>query len=279
MVDQPAAIDAPTRSFPAATIARVWQFRLLLVLICGAVGVVSVMFGPDNYWDLRYYHIYAPWAYLHDRYLYDVGPAQEQGFLNPTADFLFYGLISSPLNEAPRVIAFIMGALHGLNAAFTLAIACLVVRPHDPRERLALQTAALLMGVSGAGFVGLIGTATNDLTSSLFVLASLLGILKAGEPAGLAAAAPFWRTFAWAGLWGGLGVGLKYTSSFYVPGLAVAVVMIALGRRTASGFLAYVAAAALAILGRCRTPYAHAVARLRQSDVSLSQSDFSFAVV
>ena len=55
------------------------------MVICGA-GVLSVALGPDNNWDLRYYHLYAPWAYLHGRYLYDIGPAQEQGFLNPTAD-------------------------------------------------------------------------------------------------------------------------------------------------------------------------------------------------
>jgi hypothetical protein len=44
------------------------------------------MLGPDNYWDLRYYHLYAPWAYLHDRYLYDIGPAQEQSFFHGTSD-------------------------------------------------------------------------------------------------------------------------------------------------------------------------------------------------
>ena len=86
--------------------------RCRWLLVCAGVGLLSVALGPDNYWDLRYYHLYAPWAYLHGRYLYDIGPAQEQGFLNPTADFLFYGLISSPLNSAPRLIAFIMGAVH-----------------------------------------------------------------------------------------------------------------------------------------------------------------------
>jgi hypothetical protein len=39
----------------------------------------------------------------------------------PVADLLFYGLISSPLNERPRVVAFIMGALHGIDAALVLA--------------------------------------------------------------------------------------------------------------------------------------------------------------
>src|ERR1700729_2047879 len=87
------------------------HFSALLALVCAGAGLVSVFLGPDNYWDLRYYHLYAPWAYLHQRYLYDIGPAQEQGFLNPTADFLLYGLISSPLNEMPRLVAFIMGKI------------------------------------------------------------------------------------------------------------------------------------------------------------------------
>src|ERR1700738_2996097 len=112
-----------------------WRFRLLLALVCVGAGILSVMLGPDNYWDLRYYHLYAPWAYLHGRYLYDIGPAQEQGFLNPTADFLLYGLIFSPLNDFPRVVAFIMGAVHGINAALLLAIVCRVIRPPDPVER------------------------------------------------------------------------------------------------------------------------------------------------
>src|SRR6516164_4346475 len=83
MIDQPAFIDDTTkgRAFACTPAA----FRALLVLACAGAGLVSVILGPDNYWDLRYYHLYAPWAYLHGRYLYDIGPAQKQGFLNPTA--------------------------------------------------------------------------------------------------------------------------------------------------------------------------------------------------
>src|SRR5580693_3825593 len=145
-------------SFAFHSLSTTWRFRLLLLLICVGAGLLSVAFGPDNYWDLRYYHLYAPWAYLHDRYLYDIGPAQEQGFLNPTADFLLYGLISSPLNQTPHLVAFIMGAVHGINAALLLAITCQVIRPADATERFTLRATAWLMGVSGAGFVGLLGT-------------------------------------------------------------------------------------------------------------------------
>src|SRR6202166_2376357 len=134
MIDQQAAINASAidraqdrRPVAFERFFAAWRFRLLLALVCAGAGLLSVMLGPDNYWDLRYYHLYAPWAYLHDRYLYDIGPAQEQGFLNPVADLLFYGLISSPLNETPRIVAFIMGALHALNAALMFAIACHVL--------------------------------------------------------------------------------------------------------------------------------------------------------
>src|SRR6516165_3236415 len=84
-------------SFAATALVIASSFRLQVLLICASAGFLSVILGPDNNWDLRFYHLYAPWAYLHGRYLYDIGPAQYQGFFNPTADFLFYALTSSRL--------------------------------------------------------------------------------------------------------------------------------------------------------------------------------------
>jgi hypothetical protein len=80
MIDQLATIDGPTgrASFGLDAVAAAWRFRIALALICVGAGLLSVMLGPDNYWDLRYYHLYAPWAYLHDRYLshrFDFGHA------------------------------------------------------------------------------------------------------------------------------------------------------------------------------------------------------------
>jgi hypothetical protein len=248
MIDHHAALSSSAIAAPPASgaLPSVWRFRLLLALICAGAGLLSVTLGPDNYWDLRYYHLYAPWAYLHGRFLYDIGPAQEQGFLNPTADFLLYGLISSPLNDFPRVIAFIMGAVHGINAALLLAITCQVIRPPGAVERLTLQAAAWLMGVSGAGFVGLLGTCSNDLTTSLFVLGSLLSLIKVNAGAGGRAS---WPGFAAAGLWVGVGLGLKYTVAFVVPGLGVVAVLAALRKRTLVGLvlMGLTAAAGIAV--------------------------------
>jgi hypothetical protein len=243
MIPQQAATKQSHRHGSFATDGlKAWHLWLLMLLICGGIGILSVALGPDNYWDLRYYHLYAPWAYLHDRYLYDVGPAQEQGFLNPTADFIFYGLISSPLNEAPRVIAFIMGAMHGINAAVLFAISFHVVRPLPLLERWMLGGAAWLMGVSGPGFVSLVGTSTNDLTSSLFVLGSLLGVLKAARPATGRGSV---LGLAGAGLLAGIGIGLKYTSAVYAPGLGAIALLAAVRRRTVGGLVLFGVAALL----------------------------------
>ena len=247
MIAQQAAIERSSvqRLFTVHRLFKAWHFCILILAICGGVGFLSVALGPDNYWDLRYYHLYAPWAYLHDRYLYDVGPAQEQGFLNPTADLLLYGLISSPLNETPRIVAFIMGTVHGINAAVLFAISCHVVRPFQALERRTLRAAAWLMGVSGAGFVSLVGTSSNDLTSSLFVLGSLLGVLKVAEPENEH------RTrlgFAGSGLLAGIGIGLKYTSAVYAPGLGAVVLLAAVRRRTVGGLVAFGAGALLGFL-------------------------------
>jgi hypothetical protein len=75
-----------------------------------------------------------------------------------------------------------MGAVHGVNAALLLAIVCHVIRPPDATGRFMLRAVAWMMGVTGGGFVPLVGTSSNDLTSSLFVLAALLALLKAATP-------------------------------------------------------------------------------------------------
>jgi dolichyl-phosphate-mannose-protein mannosyltransferase len=224
------------RSFTVNALFTAWPFRIYVPLICGGAGFLSAILGPDNNWDLRFYHLYAPWAYLHGRYLYDVGPAQYQGFFNPTADLLFYALTSSILNETPRIIAFIMGAVHGFNAVLILAIAIHVLRPLQRWERLTLRAVAVLMGVSGAGFVSLLGTTTNDLVNSIFVLGSLLGVLKVAERASERGA---WRGYAWSGLMAGIGVGLKYTAFVFIPGLGLIALIAAVRRKTGSGLFAF----------------------------------------
>ena len=209
---------------------------LIALAVCTAFGLLSVALGPDNNWDLRFYHLYAPWAYIHNRYLYDIAPAQYQGFFNPTSDLFFYALASSPLNATPRLLSFIMGAVHGINAIIVLAIAYYVLRPLAVCERLALRGIALLIGTSGAGFISLVGVTTNDLTNSIFVSGALLGLLRLGSSNGLPEE---WHRFAWPGLLAGFGVGLKYTAVIFMPGLGLIALITAIQRRNMAGIVAF----------------------------------------
>jgi len=221
-----------------------WLLGVLVVGICVTAGLLSVGMGPDNNWDLRYYHLYAPWAYLHGRYLYDIAPAESQSFFNPTADLLFYSLVSSRLNESPRLIAFIMGAVHGLNAALILGIAYHVIRPRHHGERSVLRAAAIVMGASGAGVISLLGTTTNDLLNSIFVLAALLCLLRINGRVG----GRQWPSFAWPGALLGVAVGLKYTAAIFAPGLGLVALCIAVRGKLLGGLIVFVGASALAFL-------------------------------
>jgi hypothetical protein len=146
----------------------------------------------------------------------------------------------------PRTIAFLLGAMHGLNAVMVAAISWHVLRPTGRSERVVLCTVATLIGISGAGFVPLIGTTSNDLVSSIFVLGSLLGLLKI---AGSAEDGATWPRFAWSGLSIGIGLGLKYTAGIYVPGLGFVMIAAAIRRRTFAGLVVFGAAAAVGFLG------------------------------
>jgi hypothetical protein len=98
------------------------------------------------------------------------------------------------------------------------------------------------VGVSGAGFVSLLGVTTNDLIDSIFVLASLLGVLKVAERAGEPA------DWAWPGLWLGIAFGLKYTAVVFIPGLALIAFIAAARQRSARGLMVFGVAAMLGFL-------------------------------
>jgi len=101
------------------------------------------------------------------------------------------------------------------------------------------------MGASGAGFVSLVGTTSNDLTSSLFVLGALLGVLKTAGPGNEGGAR---LGFAASGLLAGLGIGLKYTSAIYIPGLGAVALLAAVRRRALGGVVVFGLGALLGFL-------------------------------
>ncbi len=220
---------------PIPLFRRVDLWVLLAATVAG--GLAAVAFGPDRNWDLMNYHLYDPYAYLHGRYSFDVEPAAEaMSYVNPVADLPFYGMVQS-INRWPRVIAFALGACHGVNFFLLYRVIRLVVGDGDRRRQALLRAAALAIGVSGAGAIGVLGTTTNDLIASIFVLAALLPCLRLGG--GTAEAGSARTGFLLAGACLGIAVGLKGTMAVFVPAFALIVVYLAVTTKKYAGLLLF----------------------------------------
>lgn len=187
------------------------------LLVPLAFGLVSLLLGQDDNWDLHNYHRYNPYALLNGKIGLDLAPAQWQSYFNPTLDLLYYGLMQAM--PAP-LVGFIMGWLHGLNFVLVLALAraLLVTGEAAPRSRLILLLA--LAGCLGPGFLSELGNTMGDNMTSLCVLGALLLLLSRferlahGNVGGAASA-------VMAGLLMGLGAGLKLTNATYALALCL----------------------------------------------------------
>lgn len=186
-------------------------------------GLLSVYFGKDNIWDIRNYHYYNAHAFLHNRLGYDYLPAGLQTFLNPLPDLPYYYLIEF---TPPVVAGFIMGGIHGLNfwLIFLLALwfCDSTFTQIGAGKKLIFALFSAGVGVYGGGFLPVLGTATNDNLVSIFVLSSLLLIIKAGRES---AATPAHRKICYvllSGLVMGMGIGFKLTVLTFGLGFLIA---------------------------------------------------------
>ncbi|RJX28878.1 MAG: hypothetical protein C4531_11085 [Desulfurivibrio sp.] len=197
-------------------------------------GVLALCIGQDANWDLRNYHLYNPYAFLHQRLDYDVAPAQVATYYNP----LFY----VPFYEAvrllpPMLVGFLLGALQGLNFPLLLAIARHVMAGEDsvPWWRGLLIA---LLGILGAGYISELGTMFGDNLTSLLILGGLLLLLinfprlTAGRLSG--ALLPVIS----AGVMIGLAAGLKQPAAIFAVGWCVALLFLPLpvGQRIGLAF-------------------------------------------
>jgi hypothetical protein len=185
----------------------------ITVMLLG--GVVSLLIGQDANWDLRNYHLYNGYAWLHDRLGQDLAPAQMQSYFSPLLDVLHYLLMA----QLPAPLAgFLMGVLHALIFVPIAAIAWQVLRAHPRRERLVPLLA--LAGLCTGAFLSEFAGSMADNTTALPVLAALALLLHAQRRQATTGAA--WGIWLLAGLLLGLAVSLKLTNAIYAIGLAVA---------------------------------------------------------
>ncbi len=209
--------------------------RVLLGLTPFAFGASILWLGQDISWDLRNYHYYNPFAFLHDRMGHDVAVAHVATYYNPLLYLPFYHAV---VGLPPKAVGFLLGFLPGLNAWLIYAITRRAVDPGDSaRARgycFALTAAAML----GMIHLAEIGTSFGDTVVSLPVLAAvfllvrfrdrLAGPLRGGAPIALAA-----------GVLAGSACGVKLPFAVYCVGLCAAILAFRLPwrRRLALAFL------------------------------------------
>lgn len=211
-----AALNAPGACTRAA-----WLAPLLF-------GLLSVLLGQDDGWDMKNYHLYNPFALLNGRIGVDLAPGQWQSYFNPTLDVLYYLLAKYLPGPA---VGFIMGALHGLNFVLVLAIARLVPARLAPAERYRVPLLLAVCGACGVGFLSELGNSMGDNMTSLLVLASVWLLLRGWDTlhdarhGGTAATV----LVVGAGFLMGLGTGLKLTNATYAVGLCLALFTVGAG--------------------------------------------------
>lgn len=188
--------------------------RLAPLVFCLTLGsVLSILLGQDASWDLRNYHLYNPFATLHDRFSVDFFAADQQTTFNPALDFPYMFLALGPLAHYPRLLAAFMGLPYGLMVFVVWHLCVLLFTNHEPREKALLAGLATLTSVTGAMAVTLAGSVSNDVTIGTLVLSGLLLVLRGCE-----------RAKAWVGggFLFGLAAGFKLTATLYAPALVLA---------------------------------------------------------
>jgi hypothetical protein len=181
-------------------------FRALLFLSPLAFGALALVLGQDGSWDLRNYHFYNPWAFLHGRMDVDVAPAHNATFYNPLLHLPFYYAVTQ---LPPRAVAFLLGTVQGMNLWLLYGIA----RGLSSESRRATALLLAAAGTLGAGNLAELGTSFGDNVVSLPVLGALALILrhvKSGRSAWMVPAA---------GLLAGIAAGMKLPAAIFAVGL------------------------------------------------------------
>ena len=181
-------------------------------------GSVALKRGPDADWDLRNYHLYAPYAALHGRLGFDIAPAQLQTTLNPTLDLLTYGLRWLLVNHTSLydVLLIVPNALAAL-LAMRIALAML---PETTPLRTPLAALAAAFGATGVASYATLGTTMSDMIPSCLALAGLLIALSTIDDQPAAA-----RRLLTAGVLFGVAAGLKLTMVPLCAGFVLALLL------------------------------------------------------
>lgn len=181
-------------------------------------GLLALFLGQDANWDLRNYHLYNPFAFLHHRLDFDMVPAQVANFYNPLLHIPFYGMV---LVLPPMLTGFLIGAVQGLNFPILVGIARSVMgaeREHPPWHYFL----AAFIGLLGAGTLAELGTTFGDNLISLPLLGGLWLLMANFQALRQETTSRTILIVAGAGILTGMAAGLKQPSAIFAVGWCAA---------------------------------------------------------
>ena len=194
------------------------SFWLAAALLAVGIEIIAACSGGDASWDMRNYHLYAPFALLHKSFGTDIAPGHMQTFLSPTLDLLYYALARSiPVTLLLNVALAVPQAI-----AAILALA-LTWRLVQPRDRAEAASVFLLTATAATGVAALSTIALS--MSEILPVALVLGAWLTLVPRDLEALPSLPRLFG-AGLLVGAACGLKLTLSFATIAFLVSLALI-----------------------------------------------------
>jgi hypothetical protein len=215
----PPAASAPLRSHRATGVTQfLLQAGMLLAAMLLTGAAASRFMRQDSNWDLRNYHFYNAWAFVHDRLGWDLAPAQLQTFHNPFLDLPFYWMVAADWH--PRLITFFMVMPAAIGAFFLAKILRMLFGRRQDGQRWVYPLIAFLVGISAAGPVSLLGSTMNDWPGTTLVMISLWLLLRRTERSGAQ-----WTALICAGALTGVASGLKLSTATYAVGLCVALLV------------------------------------------------------
>lgn len=200
---------------------RLLADAVLLVACVAAAGAFSLRQGKDANWDLQNYHFYNAWAWLHGQraYRFDIAAAQLQTYHNPLFDLPFYWMVDAGWD--PKVIAVALAVPAGIGAFFVIQLVRLLFRDLPLGERIVADAAAIVLGLTSAISLGVLGTTMNEWPGAALTMASLYIVVRALAHSPQAALSR--GVLIGAGLLCGLATGAKFTFGVFAVGLCAAI--------------------------------------------------------
>lgn len=216
-----------TEGHPARGAARLLPWAIPCALGLGVIACAMMLPGDAN-WDLRNYHIYNPFAFLHGRSHFDLVPASVQTFFSPLLDVPYY-LLHRRVGGVP-VLNALLAIPHAVAVVLSYFSALMALGTDRARARWLAAIAAIYGATGAAASTTLASTQSEMIPVALVLGAVLLALGAMVGPAGTGApprsgtagglAGGTVRRMAVCGLLCGAAAGLKLTNAYAVVGFA-----------------------------------------------------------